>query len=859
MHGMHAILLASLLASPALAAALPEPPVLPAAPEPLPLRLQVPDSPAELVIGVPALLPLAVSSPGVAGAGLQPPVERKVHLNASLDTGEAIAVEPNPVVLPPGAGEAQASLRFTPGRLGPLGIHLDAVWELLPGNATLDAQRTIIKDSLALEGLDAGPPDADLDLVLNATLRSGHLAAEPLNWRVEAAHTPANGTEPLTWVAAAGSGKASPSGEPWDAKVRARYGAGRYTFTLHAGGARLDDANASVAVQVAEVRRDAASVNFTLDVEDHPTTLRLASDSVNSDGKAKTPGNAVITRVVVGDQNGLADVQRVTFSYQRNTSSGLVLVASRVVEQLGGGTERTLEDRFELSPMKDADYICVVTAEGTGSPSVQRTFIILDVQPEASLALANASFWPAQAGSVEGTLAVRDANFGTGPLDGSDVTELETLALMLYKGSTRVSEPGWGVRAGDEEGPAPLTLDLRGQGARSSTWPYSVVNAKGQLSVPVAVTIPEAASPGSYRLSAQSNGTTIASAPFEVQALPRVARFALVGSAAPGEALAFTAELSPAQGLAAAELRTPWGATLRAQLQELEPIDGGLRWNGTLTLPRPLDDEVARNATMVADLGDGRVLQDPLGRVVNARTAPLLVANAPPGLEASLHLGGVLVGDEAWVHPHASLELAARARAHDDNAEEPSLRDELRPLEAEVRDWKGGLGDFEVDGDFAPAGAELLVQPLGVEPGRYTLTLRARDDDGAVAARELAVHVGTHFKLVLSAPAGGLRFERQPDGSLAAELLVRNKGNAAAGSLALLAEGLPAGARAEATLALPNGTLLASPLEGGFARFEAPRLVQPSEWARLRLLVDAAAGVPAGTFAGRLVVAGEAP
>jgi hypothetical protein len=859
MHGMHALAVTLALLAPAAAAFGPAPVE---APDPLPLTLADAGPDGPLVVGVPAELTVEVGSTGLAGSGLQPPVERTVRLAASGGGGEAVAVTPDPVRLPPGAASAQARLGFTPARVGPSRLHVHAAWDTLPGEADLDVARDVVKDSLQVDAFAAGTVDADLDVPLGATLRSGHLAAEPLGWRVLAEHVPVNGTEPLRWVAAEGSAQASPGGAPWSAEARARYGPGLYTFRVDAGGERLAEAAAELQVAVPDVRADNATANFTIDVEDRPTTLRLASDSVNADGKAKTPGNAVITRVELQDPNGLGDVQRVTFAYFRVDAGQRVPVAARVLEQPGaalapGTTQVQLEDRFELAPVKDADYVCRIVAQGTGAPDVERTFVITDVRPEASLAWHTTSFWPARAGTVNGTLLVRDANFGTGPLDDTDITELDVLHLLLYKGSVRVAEPGWSVEAASHDGPAPLDLDLQGQGTRSTPYPYEVVAGKGQLALPVAVHVPEGATPGSYRLSVQAN-STLASAGFDVQALPRVTRLAWAGSALPGQPVGFQVEAAPLQGLDALELRAPWGARLRAPLAELDTATGTARWNGTLDVPLPLDDDAAWSLTALADLGDGRTVVDPLGLPVNARSASLSVGNVPPRVEASLEVGGVAVGQEAWLHPHAALELRARARVLDDNAMQHDLADEVRPLTAEVRDWRGGPAMFEVDGDFQPAGTELAVQPLGVEPGRYTLTLRARDDDNASGEQRLSVQVGTHFRVGLDAAAEGLAFAPQPDRSLVANVTLHNLGNTWAGSLAVLAEGLPPRAGANATLTLPNGTALQLPLRDGFARFQAPQLLAPSEWAWLRIRVDAAAGVPAGHYAGRILVAGEA-
>lgn len=840
--------LALLLTSPAAAALAPLP-----LPKALPLELAA-ALPAEVVVGVPVQAALEVRSSGVLGKGTQPQVERRVDVNATLDSGEPATVTPSVVVLAAGAGSANATVAFTPGRLGPLQLHLQGAWQTLPGKANLTLATTVRKDDLAVEGLAADAPDASLKLPLHATLRSGHHAAEPLAWRLEAEHWPVNGTEPLRWVAAQGTGTASPAGVPLELAFLARYGSGSYDLRLHAGGARLADAEAAIKVAVPDVRRDAGEVNFSLEVEEHPTTLHLASDTVNADGKAKTPGNAVITRVVVGDLNGLADVASLTFTYVREEPQGPVPIATRVVEGLGPGLTAAVEDRFDLAPLKDAAYRCIVTAQGTGTARVERTFVILDVQPDAALRLANTSFLPARPGVLHGTLVVRDGNFGTGPLDGGDVRELENLTLLLYKGSTRVSEAGWSVAAAGAAGPAPLALDLAPEGSRSTRHAYRVADGKGQLELPVEVRIPEGAAAGSYRLSV-ADDATLASAPFNVTALPRITRLTPGPAALPGAALALQVQVAPARDVAALAVRLPWGATVRAERPPGN--DDAWDWNATIEVPLPWDDEAAGNLTALADLGDGRVVLSPAGAPVNARSLALPVANAPPTLDASLRIGGVAVGRSAWVHPHSADELQLEARATDANARTPDLRDELGLLRVEVQDWRAQKVAVEGDGERAPDAAPAPLRPRGLAAGRYTIVVTAKDDDGAAATQALQLNVGTNFRLDILGN-GSVAFAPSPDGNLTANLSVRASGNAPAASLAILAEGLPPGAATAARLVLANGTILDAPLRDGFARFEAPELLSPGHTAELRLRVDARQGIAAGTYAGRIVIAGEA-
>jgi hypothetical protein len=210
------------------------------------------------------------------------------------------------------------------------------------------------------------------------------------------------------------------------------------------------------------------------------------------------------------------------------------------------------------------------------------------------------------------------------------------------------------------------------------------------------------------------------------------------------------------------------------------------------------------------------------------------------------------------VHPHAAAELGLTALARDANAQAPDLADELRPLQVEVRDWTGPPVGWAVQGDLDPAGGRVqLLAPATAERGRYSVVVRSVDDDGAVAEQRLGVNLGTRFRLAVLAPPQGLDFVAQPGGPHNASLGLRNLGNAPAGSLAVLAEGLPPGSSAEALLVLANGTELLRPLADGFARFAAADLLPPGAGATLRVSVRAAQGVPAGEFHGRLLVAGE--
>lgn len=723
---------------------------------------------------------------------------------------------------------------------------------------TLVAAQSDEPDTLAVDGLAAGAPDGELDLVLEARFRSGALADEPLHWSLSGSHTPANATEAVTWTAAEGDGVAAPDGAAWNATVRALYGPGAYRFTLQAAGPRLANATASLDVDVPEVRNASAAVNFTLDAAaapppppdaSQPTSLRFASDSVNADGKTKTPGVALITRVYVADADGLADVRSVTFAYFRDAAGERVPVATRVVAQPGANltgspTQVLVEDRFDFSPMKDGAYVCRITADGTpgGNATLERTFVLQDVQPDATLALAP-SVLPLRAGTLAGELTVSDRNFGTGPLDLGDVRALPLLRLALFSGSSRVSEAGWAIAAGTLEG-ASLDLDLRGEGARSTAFRYEALNGTGRLHVPVTVRVPEAAPAGTYRLSVALNGT-LASASFDVLPVPRVLKVWLNGTALPGDALALAADVSGADAVQDVAIQAPWGTLLVPAAAHVE---------ATLVPPADWVPGPDGNLTVLARVDGDRVLVDTAGVALNARTVPLPSTNAPPLLLASLAVSEASIAGDAWLHPGAAGKLKVRVRASDANAP-ADVAEELGPIEVRVLDAQGRDVNWTGTGAWPPTTrAFALTPPPGAERGRYTIALHVADVHGAEARTALFVNLGMRFRLEVAAENGTVAFA--PEGEeLAARVLVRNAGNSATATLAVQVEGLPAGVPAEVRLTLADGSLLRSKLAKGFTRFEAALL--PGQEAPLVLALDTAT-LPKGVFRGRIVVAGEA-
>jgi hypothetical protein len=703
-------------------------------------------------------------------------------------------------------------------------------------------------DTLRVDKFEAGTPDADLVVPLSASFLSSRLAHEPLTWMLEAERTPPNGTQPIRWVVANGSGVADPSGSPWQANFTASQGAGAYRVTLRASGPRLAEANATLDLSVPEQTSGQSEVNVTLDVEDAPTQLRLSSDAVNADGKAKLPGSALITRVVLQDANGLGDVRHVTFGYARNESGTLIPVEEHVLQAFPNGTEALLEDRFATAPMLAGNYVCTVLATGSGTASVARTFVIQDANADATLQFQDSKVPATGVSAARAVLALHDGNFGTGSLDRSDVRAMGFFRITLYRGSTRVTDADWVLGIpGLGESASPWALDLRGEGTRTTRFAYSVADGKGQLSLPLEVRVPASAAVGSYRASVAllPSNTTVASATFDVTSPPVVTELSITGSGNRGAPAVVHAVVAPSDGVRGLVVTTPWSVQVVSLADAVRGNDS-LAWSVDVPIPR--------NATEVLeilafpDFGEG-VATDEALRQATGRAATLrVVEGRAPHRQPGWRLDGVALGQEAWVHPRAKALLEVEAAEGDLDANGTGMN-------VEIRDWNGTLVDWGQPNRLGAYG-KLVLNASAAPRGKYTVTLRAQGQDGTAREHELAVHVGARFRLDVG-NGTGIGFDPLSNGTRIASVPLRNAGNVVAGSLTVLAEGLPKGFEGNATLLLPNGTTLQAPFAGSLARF--PRVgLGPGDEATLSMVLRVPDGAAAGTFRGRIVVAGEA-
>lgn len=356
-----------------------------------------------------------------------------------------------------------------------------------------------------------------------ATFDVALAAGEPEGWEVPLVATiradaPAT-VAPVLEVAYAADGWDGAWSELWpevavdgnataEASFLARHGAGAYTLVLRAGEA----ASAPVEVVLEAPGPASDATNATWDGGASGATLRLTSDSVNADGKLKSPGEDVVTRYVAEDPDGLGGEVVVE-----------VRAGARVVHRervaLPSGTTASLEHRFAASPLAAGTYEVVLA---TAASSVSRTFVVRDVAAVVVSATAPARVRAGEA--VEVVVAVGDRNAdAAGRVNAS-------LVAKTYRVTTAVP---WTIALDGAEGEGALAFAVE-TGADDPTW--RVVGDAGVVDRALAVHVPATAAPATYRLAVFRGTQNLGEAAFDVVPPPSVGDLRVV-RAFPGEAL----------------------------------------------------------------------------------------------------------------------------------------------------------------------------------------------------------------------------------------------------------------------------------------------------------------------------------
>lgn len=250
-----------------------------------------------------------------------------------------------------------------------------------------------------------------------------------------------------------------------------------------------------------------AETALIYDVPDAPTVLSFTSDSVNADGKTKAPGEALITRIRVADENGLGDVHDLSFTVER--ADGTPIARANRTDVLAGNATQTslvIEDRFARAPLSAGEYRVNVTAASlSGTLSAVRTFRIQQSKPV--FVAAEAPAVPVVAGGVA------NVTFTLGDKNGAVTAEFGEIAVRVLRGS---SAQGWNAT-------------LSAPAARGERDGLALADVLLQ------VEIPRTASAALYRVAILSNGATLGSANLTVRepTLPAI-KFGNVTTAARG-------------------------------------------------------------------------------------------------------------------------------------------------------------------------------------------------------------------------------------------------------------------------------------------------------------------------------------
>lgn len=232
-----------------------------------------------------------------------------------------------------------------------------------------------------------------------------------------------------------------------------------------------------------------ASARFAFSIEDEPTTLALTNESVNADGKAKAPGEAVVTRAVLRDGNGVGDVDGLR--WRLDSPDGTHAEDALPLEAPPEATSAPVEHRLARSPLAAGLHRVTLLAvkDGASVAAATRTFSVRDVPPvlaPATLPVATAG----RAGALETQVHLADRNGAPNPLEA-----------RVYRGSVRAEAQGFAATLGE---PARLPDD----------------EGHGRALVPLRVDVPANATAGAYRVSLYAGGVLVGAVPFEVRAPP---------------------------------------------------------------------------------------------------------------------------------------------------------------------------------------------------------------------------------------------------------------------------------------------------------------------------------------------------
>ena len=240
-----------------------------------------------------------------------------------------------------------------------------------------------------------------------------------------------------------------------------------------------------------------ASTRVTFEVPDAPTWLNLTSDSVNADGKSKLPGDAVVTRATLEDDNGVADVERVAW---RVAHEGALVAEGDATVTATSARGADVEATVALSPLATGNHTLTLLAMRGGDllAHVTRTFVVRDVAPvlldAPTLALA----------SVEDVATIADALVG----DRNGFGTTPAFEVRTYRGSSRAEDAGVTATVGASRALPPA-------------------DGYGRLALPVNVSVANGTVPGAYRVNVYADGVRLGAIALDVLPPPTLASVTL--------------------------------------------------------------------------------------------------------------------------------------------------------------------------------------------------------------------------------------------------------------------------------------------------------------------------------------------
>lgn len=460
-------------------------------------------------------------------------------------------------------------------------------------------------------------------------------------------------------------------------------GPGAYAVALVVDGTR----GAPIRFVVEEGDGGSARVSFR--VVDEPTELTLTADAVNAEGKAKSPGETVVTRATLRDGNGMGDLTGLRWRLERHDGAGAAAWEEGTLGIPGGAasnaTSVPVELRLARSPLPAGAWRVVLMAmKGDASvATAARGFTVRDVAPVgAGGNLTFATTGRARDLAADITVADRNGAPGPGPWE-----------VRLYRGSTRAEVAGLRAHLAPEEGRRLENAD-----------------GAGRTAMPLRVHVPANATMGAYRASLYANGTLVGAVPFEVRAPPTLRE----ARAAPAPEGLRVAARGAGEGWMIAEVQDLRGATMREEARYQ---------NGAGDIMVPLRAPPASWRVLLLDREAGDVVAEANGTFAADAFAPT-VRLAP------LHVTPRLPATWRVEAPGWSLDDAAAT--------------------VDVRRWDGApapgvaarlVGDtLRVDG------------PSTLEAGRYDARLRLAFPNGTVGEASWSFEAGPWMRLRLGEP-----------------------------------------------------------------------------------------------------------